>query len=203
MCATTLRNDCIAADGEWFQEQACEPGGGFCRLGACCSSPLSCVIVTNPGCEQGVWTADGTCVPLFCTSPVASCCRDSGACVVTIPEDCTNGTFALQASCVPDPCAAMTGACCRGTDCSTMTGPSCTGSGGTFLGPTVVCGSPENPTTCCPANFNGAGGVTVQDIFDFLSSYFNNDPSADFNGVGGVTVQDIFDYLSAYFAGCG
>lgn len=54
----------------------------------------------------------------------------------------------------------------------------------------------------CPADFNGVGGVTVQDIFDFLAAYFAGDAAADFNGIGGVTVQDIFDYLAAYFAGC-
>lgn len=54
----------------------------------------------------------------------------------------------------------------------------------------------------CAADFNNSGGVTVQDIFDFLAAYFAGLPTADFNGVGGVTVQDIFDYLAAYFAGC-
>ncbi len=52
-----------------------------------------------------------------------------------------------------------------------------------------------------PADYNGVGGLTVQDIFDFLSGYFAADPRADFNGAGGITVQDIFDFLSAYFAG--
>jgi hypothetical protein len=28
------------------------------------------------------------------------------------------------------------------------------------------------------------------------------DPRADVNHVGGVTVQDIFDFLAAYFTGC-
>ncbi|GEM_PF-2205528 len=54
----------------------------------------------------------------------------------------------------------------------------------------------------CAADFNGTGGTTVQDIFDFLAAYFSTDPRADFNGVGGVTVQDIFDFLTAYFTGC-
>jgi hypothetical protein len=54
----------------------------------------------------------------------------------------------------------------------------------------------------CPADFNGSGSVTVQDIFDFLAAYFANDPSADVNDSGDVTVQDIFDYLSLYFSGC-
>jgi hypothetical protein len=54
----------------------------------------------------------------------------------------------------------------------------------------------------CPADFNGQNGVTVQDIFDFLSAWFAGLPTADFNGQNGVTVQDIFDFLSAWFAGC-
>jgi hypothetical protein len=76
-------------------------------------------------------------------------------------------------------------------------------------------------TVTCPADFNGAGGVSVQDIFDFLAAYFTGFPSGDFNGSGttcnaagnntmpcckadynqsgSVTVQDIFDFLSGYF----
>ncbi len=54
----------------------------------------------------------------------------------------------------------------------------------------------------CTADFNCSGGVTVQDIFDFLAAYFVSDPTADVNGIGGVTVQDIFDYLTTYFVGC-
>lgn len=58
------------------------------------------------------------------------------------------------------------------------------------------------PPPACPADFNGSGSVTVQDIFDFLSAYFDNNVAADFNESGTVTVQDIFDFLNAYFAGC-
>lgn len=54
----------------------------------------------------------------------------------------------------------------------------------------------------CPADFNGVGGLSVQDVFDFLEAYFSNDPRANFNGVGGISVDDIFDYLAAYFTGC-
>jgi hypothetical protein len=54
----------------------------------------------------------------------------------------------------------------------------------------------------CPADFNGNGSVSVQDIFDFLSAFSNALPSADFNGTGGITVQDIYDFLSAWTAGC-
>lgn len=54
----------------------------------------------------------------------------------------------------------------------------------------------------CPADFNREGGVTVQDIFDYLSAWFVNDVAADFNHAGGISVQDIFDYLNAWFTGC-
>ncbi len=54
----------------------------------------------------------------------------------------------------------------------------------------------------CPADFNGVNGVTVQDIFDFLTAWLAGNPSADFNHVNGVTVQDIFDFLTAWLAGC-
>ncbi len=54
----------------------------------------------------------------------------------------------------------------------------------------------------CPQNFNGADGLTVQDIFDFLAAWFSGQPAADFNHADGITVQDIFDFLAAWFAGC-
>ena len=54
----------------------------------------------------------------------------------------------------------------------------------------------------CAADFNSAGGVTVQDIFDFLSAWFAGSAQADFNHADGVTVQDIFDFLTAWFTGC-
>ncbi len=66
----------------------------------------------------------------------------------------------------------------------------------------VVYLSTTVPPPLCAADFNGAGGLTVQDIFDFLADWFAGNPTADFNGVGGLTVQDIFDFLAAWFVGC-
>jgi len=54
----------------------------------------------------------------------------------------------------------------------------------------------------CPADFNGLGGLSVQDVFDFLAAYFAASAQADFNASGELTVQDIFDFLAAYFGGC-
>ncbi len=130
--------------------------------------------------------------------PSGACCT-AAVCSVATDPGCS-GDFTAGGSCSPDPCAPPpSGACCDGTACTIATDAACSG---TYQGDGTACGDPGNPTACCPANFNGTGGITVQDIFDFLASYFNNDPAADFNGAGGVTVQDIFDFLAAYFAGC-
>jgi hypothetical protein len=61
---------------------------------------------------------------------------------------------------------------------------------------------PNLATPACPADFNGSGAASVQDIFDYLGAYFGGDRRADFNSSGGVSVQDIFDFLAAYFGGC-
>ncbi len=54
----------------------------------------------------------------------------------------------------------------------------------------------------CPADYDGAVGLSVQDIFAFLNDWFAGTIRSDFNGVGGLTTQDIFDFLNAWFAGC-
>jgi hypothetical protein len=97
---------------------------------------------------------------------------------------------------------AEAGACCLATRCTTLAASGCSTAGGSFLGVGIACGSADNRTTCCPANFNLTGGVTVQDIFDFLSAWFAGSAGADFNSVGGITVQDVFDFLQAWFLGC-
>jgi hypothetical protein len=126
--------------------------------------------------------------------PVGSCC--SGAtCTPTDQLRCA-GAFTVGAACTPNPCG---GACCTGAHCTLTVSASCTGS---FQGLGSACGPSGNPTTCCPANFNGLGGLSVQDIFDFLAAYFGGAAGADFNHSGATSVQDIFDFLSAYFAGC-
>jgi hypothetical protein len=51
-------------------------------------------------------------------------------------------------------------------------------------------------------DFNTDGVKSVQDIFDFLASYFSTGTAADFNRSGAITVQDIFDFLGCYFNAC-
>ncbi len=54
----------------------------------------------------------------------------------------------------------------------------------------------------CPADINRCGGVSVQDLFDFLTLYFAGSWKADFNTSDQLSVQDLFDFLAAYFAPC-
>jgi hypothetical protein len=51
-------------------------------------------------------------------------------------------------------------------------------------------------------DFNGVGGLTVQDVFDYLNAWFAGSPAADFNSSGTLEVQDIFDFLNAWLGGC-
>lgn len=103
----------------------------------------------------------------------------------------------------------QTGACCIGVTCATTTSTACAGNaqaaGLNFAFVAAPgCNQPGNATTpCCRADYNKAGGVTVQDIFDFLAAYFNGSTAADFagNGAGTPGVQSIFDFLAAYFQG--
>jgi hypothetical protein len=180
-----------------FTPGACCFPGGTCELGFF----YSCSEGANGGSFQGVGT---TCTPTICAE--RACCI-SESCALVDPLTCAAnaGTAGAEGStCLPDPCSLSAGACCSGSTCAAVTAAECTGVNTTFAGTGTVCNAfgANNASPCCLADYNHVGGVTVQDIFDFLSGYFTQSPQADINGVGGVTVQDIFDYLSVYFAGC-
>lgn len=137
-------------------------------------------------------------------APTGACCAADGSCEVATSTTCGNIYQGDDTVCDPTPCPQPTGGCCVGPgDCQVMTALDCTVAGGAYQGDGAPCLSePGNPITCCPANVNGVGGLSVQDIFDFLALYFTQDPAADINGSGTITVQDIFDFLASYFQGC-
>jgi hypothetical protein len=56
--------------------------------------------------------------------------------------------------------------------------------------------------TLCPADTDGNGEVTVQDLFDFLALYLAGNTRADFDATGDLTIQDVFEYLAEYVRGC-
>ena len=110
-------------------------------------------------------------------------------------------------------CNGTTGVCCRGSTCNTSVGQAgcATGAGtaGAFFassGSTCNSGSVSN-SPCCYADYNKVGGVTVQDIFDFLNDWFAGSIYAKVGGngaSGGLSVQNIFDFLTNWFTGgCG
>ena len=56
-------------------------------------------------------------------------------------------------------------------------------------------------TPACACDWNLSGGApTVQDLFDYLSSYFAG--RGDLAGDGVSSLQDLFDFLACWFAGC-
>ena len=109
------------------------------------------------------------------------------------PNDLTTLTFTFTPS--------LTGACCCGAHCSITTPEACAGGNSAFAGNGTACVPASSLTPCCRADYNRTGGVTVQDIFDFLAGFFANNGCADMNDSGSVSVQDIFDFLAAFFGG--
>ena len=103
------------------------------------------------------------------------------------------------------------GVCCRGSTCSTSVTPaSCTAptahAGAAFVSAATACNAGGNRTApCCESDYNKAGGVSVQDIFDFLGDWFAGSPFARVGGDGtgaAPPIQSLFDFLTAWFAGC-
>jgi hypothetical protein len=74
-----------------------------------------------------------------------------------------------------------------------------------FVSGSTACNTSNTSNTpCCLADYNKTGGVSVQDIFDFLADWFAGSPYANTGGNGSATslsVQNIFDFLAAWFAG--
>lgn len=98
------------------------------------------------------------------------------------------------------------GACCSGwgtsKTCQIVPPSSCVGFGpdNAYRGNCTTC----TPTSCCPADYNNNGTVSIQDLFDYLMAYFDpmNSTTGDFNNNSVKSTQDIFDFLFHYFQGC-
>lgn len=50
----------------------------------------------------------------------------------------------------------------------------------------------------CPGDWDGNGGVGIDDWIAFYTDYVNGNLCADFSGSGSIGVQDIFDFLAVY-----
>jgi hypothetical protein len=184
-----------------------------------------CVGAPNPypGGDLGLNDPSGTYETSFdavfrtwVTTATGACCNNvTGACTSSTQASCGsgstykgNGTFCSSNPC-PQPAP---GVCCRGATCNTtISQANCVAPGGgstagaAFTTSASACNAAGNRTTpCCEANYNKAGGVSVQDIFDFLSDWFAGSPFARVGGDGtgaAPTVQSVFDFLGAWFGG--
>jgi hypothetical protein len=143
---------------------------------------------------------------------LGSCCN-ADICSLTDAASCSGSFNGVMSTCSPNPCVAA-GICCRGATCNTTftSDASCanTVSGanaGAAFSPGTDCNTGGSATTpCCYADYNKTGGITVQDIFDFINDWLAGRPFATFGGTGSggpPVVQSIFDFLNAWFAsGC-
>jgi hypothetical protein len=126
---------------------------------------------------------------------------------VGLHASCTtpNSYFGNGTTCLPPPCPITTGACCRGAICSVVaSSAACTGPNTRFVPSRAQCNTAGNSVSpCCRADFNKAGGITVQDIYDYLNAWFARDPVADYDGNGaGLPGQgSITSFINAWFAG--
>lgn len=154
--------------------------------------PLSFKHVFNGESAEGVWT--------LTVSDWAS--GDFGS---------LNWTLKLREGAASTCPVVVTGRCCVGARCTSgSSAANCVAGVGSVAGVTFTAGATTCNLTsvfngpCCFADYNKGGGVTTQDIFDYLSDWFNAHPNAKLqgDGVGTPTVTDIFNFIAAWFAGC-
>ncbi len=228
-CTVTSIADCAneaGSNGQWTgggvcDSSFCDPNTGLAvaPVGACCAFDGGCFIATSAGCTTNngdptgnTWQGAATvCTTTNICPAVQACCFSNGSCTLYISSFCTasGGTSVSGRVCLPNSCqqAPATGRCCIGARCAITLPTACNPAG--TAGRVFTAGASNCNTAgvlntpCCFADYNKAGGVTVQDIFDFLTDYFSGSVNANVGGDGTAlpTVQDIFDYLTGYFAG--
>lgn len=217
-----LHGPCPGGKVRLIKGAACNPKFNPCSVkGACClpsglpihpdpeeglppSQRPTCVYVTESDCAAlgGFFLGVGTsCDPDPCAD--GACCTPDAGCLTASPAACADlaGNF-VGAFTVCSPLACALGACCCGAACFLTDPASCLGDNRAFEGFGTSCQPYDFDEPCCRGDFNKAGGLSMQDLFEYLAAYFAQDPCADTNGNGIVFISDLFDFLSAYFAGC-
>ena len=216
-CQVLSPSDCTDIAGTYQGNGAvCVPDPFLerCGHGACCLASGSCSAnLTAASCtsQGGTYKGNGsTCTAGLCPTPTGACCYANGACLVGTAQ-CVNGLpgtvfMGAGTSCNPSPCP-QPGICCVGATCFigiTQAGCAVPAPVGASFIQASFCNAAGNRTSpCCYANFNKTGGITVQDIFDYLAAWFALNPYAKMAGNGQdlPTAQDIFDFLAAWFTG--
>jgi hypothetical protein len=172
------------------QQSSCV-GGRFGGAGSTCAAPTCCQADFNG--------MDGLTVQDLFDYLNAYLMGSSSAEFDQLPGLTLSDLFAfLEAfieGCAPPP---QNGSCCTGTACTEVASAAeCVG--GHFGGAGSTCPTPPN---CCQADINNSGGLTVQDLFDYLDFWISGDPRADIDANPGVTQNDLFTFLALYLAGC-
>ena len=54
----------------------------------------------------------------------------------------------------------------------------------------------------CPADCDGNGMLTLDDVDCFIAAFFGSSPEADCDGSGMLTLDDVDCFITAFFAGC-
>ncbi|HMN41577.1 MAG TPA: GC-type dockerin domain-anchored protein [Phycisphaerales bacterium] len=54
----------------------------------------------------------------------------------------------------------------------------------------------------CPGDFDCSGIVGIDDLFAYLNAYLAASPAADANGLDGLTIDDLFHFISIWFSPC-
>jgi hypothetical protein len=154
---------------------------------------LARIALPAPPAPTGACCVAGVCTP----ASTAAACAVSG------------GAYQGDASvCSPDPCPVVVSVvCCRGSTCALVLPAECLPGVSPVVGATVGVGiacnaAGDSVTPCCYADFNKAGGVTIDDIFIYLNAWFASSEFANVGEPGAPNIDDIFIYLNAWFAGC-
>ena len=172
------------------------------RLGACCLTDGSCVVVTEDQCQAQGGTYQGddvTCDDADCP-PLGACCIPFDICMVTTIQECFGelggAIWAPGQDCETFTCPPL-GACCNpdGT-CQITSQSTCENShDGVYQGDGVEC----QDSTCaqsCPADFDGDGSVGATDLLLLLGSWGPcKGCPADFDENGNVGASDLLTLL--------
>jgi hypothetical protein len=94
------------------------------------------------------------------------------------------------------------GACCAGSTCGVQAQLDCTGDSHRFVGVNTVCITDRHTASCCPADFDQSGSVSVQDLFSFIQSWAAGSPMADLSADTSIGVDDLIGYVQSYVRGC-
>lgn len=206
-CLDFAESDCDQAGGV-SQGPGSQCAGNDCPIGACCLEDGSCFDgESGETCSAagGTYQGHGTdCEQANCPLPDGACCFDSGFCSEITEAECMVAGAEWQGpqtTCDSNPCEAF-GACCFDTGfCSIEFESNCNNVGATFMGDATDCADDNGDGTadaCCPADVNGDGEVSIEDLLTLLAQWGTVGPEADVDGNGEVEVEDLLILLAAW-----